>query len=162
MQSAVQALKSNLSWDEYFMNIAILTSLRSKDANTKVGSVLVDRLNRVVGTGYNGLPTGIDESLFPTARIGKNISEVKYAYVIHSEANCILNSTVYDISGSRLYVTLHPCNECAKLILQKRISEVIYLSDKYHDEPAYVASRKLFNAANVVTRKYEGTLLFDV
>lgn len=148
---------NNLSWDEYFMSIAVLTSYRSKDENTKVGSVLVSYDNKILGTGYNGLPTSIDESLFPKSREG-NLHETKYAYVIHSEANCLLNTTVFDISNSRMYVTLFPCNECAKLLIQKKVSEVIYLSDKYHDEPSYIASRKMFDAMGIITRKYEGDL----
>lgn len=148
---------NNLSWDEYFMSIAVLTSYRSKDENTKVGSVLVSNDNKILGTGYNGLPTSIDESLFPKSREG-NLHETKYAYVIHSEANCLLNTTVFNISNSRMYVTLFPCNECAKLLIQKKVSEIIYLSDKYHDEPSYIASRKMFDAMGITTRKYEGDL----
>ena len=155
------AIKNDyLSWDEYFMSIAVLTSLRSKDENTKVGSVIVSNDNKVLGTGYNWLPTSINESLFPTTNDIKNNSyeNTKYAYVVHSELNAILNTTVLDLTGSRLYCTLFPCNECAKIISQKRISEVIYLSDKYHDESSYIASRKMFDAMNITTRKYEGNL----
>ena len=155
------AIKNDyLSWDEYFMSIAVLTSLRSKDINTKVGSVIVSNDNKVLGTGYNWLPTSINESLFPTTNDIKNNSyeNTKYAYVVHSELNAILNTTVLDLTGSRLYCTLFPCNECAKIISQKRISEVIYLSDKYHDESSYIASRKIFDAMNITTRKYEGNL----
>lgn len=147
----------NISWDEYFMSLAVLTSYRSKDENTKVGSVLVSNDNKILGTGYNGLPTSIDESLFPKSREG-NLHETKYAYTIHAEANCLLNTTVFDISNSRMYVTLFPCNECAKLLIQKKVSEVIYLSDKYHDESSYIASRKMFDAMGIITRKYEGDL----
>lgn len=150
----------NISWDEYFMSLAILTSYRSKDENTKVGSVIVSKDNKVLGTGYNGLPTSINESLFPTTNDMKNNSyeNTKYAYVVHSELNAILNTIVLDLTGSRLYCTLFPCNECAKIISQKRISEVIYLSDKYHDESSYIASRKIFDAMGIITRKYEGDL----
>lgn len=150
---SIKSTPDNISWDEYFMSVAQLTSMRSKDMNTKVGAVLVSQDNKILGTGYNGLPTSIDESLFPKSRDG-NLHETKYAYTIHAEANCLLNTTVFDISNSKLYCTLFPCNECAKLIVQKRISEIIYLSDKYHDESSYIASRKLFDAMNVSTRKY--------
>ena len=148
--------KSYIEWDEYFMNIAILASLRSKDT-TKVGSVLVLN-NKIVGVGFNGFPSGVDETLFPKTREGKWI-DTKYPYTIHSELNAIINSTIHDITGASLYVNLFPCNECAKIIVQKKIKEVIYLSDKYHDVDAYIASRKIFNAANIKTRKYEGNIL---
>lgn len=151
-----------ISWDDYFMNVAILTSLRSKDKNTKVGSVLVDSKNRIIGAGYNGLPSHIDESKFPTSN-NKSLpyNETKYAYVVHAELNSILNTTVYDLNGSKIYCTLFPCNECAKVIIQKGISEVIYLSDKYHDDPIYIASRKLLDEANITYRQYTGKLLLS-
>lgn len=149
---------SHLSWDAYFMNIAILTSLRSKDENTKVGCIIVDSKNRIVGTGYNGLPSHIDESQFPTGRDGE-LHNTKYAYVIHAEANALCNSPVYDLTGSRIYCTLFPCCHCAALLLQKGISEIVYLSDKHHDDPPYIASRKLFNAAGVTVRQYNDTIL---
>ena len=144
------------------MNVAILTSLRSKDKNTKVGSVLVDSKNRIIGAGYNGLPSHIDESKFPTSN-NKSLpyNETKYAYVIHSEMNALLNTTVYDLSNSKLYVTLFPCCDCVKMILQKGIKEIIYLSDKYHDEPHYIASRKLLDEAGIKYRQYTGKLLVN-
>ena len=148
-----------ISWDDYFMNVAILTSLRSKDNNTKVGSVLVDSKNRIIGAGYNGLPSHIDESKFPTSN-NKSLTynETKYAYVVHAELNSILNTTVYDLNGSKIYCTLFPCNECSKVIIQKGISEIIYLSDKYHDDPIYIASRKLLDNAGVQYRQYTGSI----
>lgn len=154
------AVKDNpISWDAYFMNVAILASLRSKDT-TKVGSVLV--LNKkLIGMGYNGFPAGIDESKLPTSRVG-SFPDVKYAYTIHSEQNCILNSPVYNITGSTLYVTLFPCNECAKIIIQKGISEIVYLSDKRHDSPPYVASRRLLSLTNIVVRQYNGSIIVNV
>ena len=157
---ASDVICSQIEWDDYFMNVAILTSLRSKDKNTKVGSVLVDKCNRIIGCGYNGLPSKIDESQFPTVN-DKNLpyNETKYAYVIHSEMNALLNCTVYDLSDSKLYVTLLPCCDCVKVLLQKGIKEIIYLSDKHHDDPHYVASRKLLDAANVKYRLYDGKIL---
>ena len=149
-------LDSTISWDEYFMNIAILASLRSKDI-TKVGSVLV--LNKkVIGMGYNGFPSKIDESKLPTSRTG-DLQNTKYAYTIHSEQNCILNTNIHDITGSTLYVTLFPCNECVKLLLQKGISEIVYLSDKHHDDPPYIASRRLLDLSNIIVRQYNGNVL---
>lgn len=151
--------ETSISWDKYFMNVAILASLRSKDT-TKVGSVLV--LNKkLVGMGYNGFPSGVDESKLPTSRVG-SFSDVKYAYTIHSEQNCILNSPVYDIAGATLYVTLFPCNECAKLIIQKGISEIVYLSDKHHDDPPYVASRRLLSLTNIIVRQYDDGIIVNV
>lgn len=145
-----------LSWDEYFANIAMLAALRSKDENTKVGAVIVSSSHKLLGMGYNGLPSGIDESQFPTAREGKDISETKYCYTIHAEQNALCNTTVFDLTGSSIYVTLFPCCYCASILIQRGIKEVIYLSDKHHNAPEYVASRKLFDAAGVVTRQYDG------
>lgn len=154
----------HLSWDEYFANIALLAALRSKDKNTKVGCVIISKDNKILGSGYNGLPTGINESVFPTTndKVHNSYDKTKYAYVTHAELNAILNTSIYDISGSRLYCTLFPCCECAKAILQKGIKEVIYLSDIHHDDPEYVASRKLFDVAGIVTRKYNGRILFNI
>ena len=148
----------HLDWDEYFMNIAILASLRSKDP-TKVGSVITLN-NKLVGMGYNGFPSGMNEAKLPLSRTG-SLEDTKYAYVVHSEANAILNSTVYDLTGAKLYCTLFPCNECVKLLLQKGVKEIVYLSDKHHDDPAYVASRKLLGLSDVKVRQYTGKLLVN-
>ncbi len=151
-----------ITWDDYFMNVAILTSLRSKDKNTKVGATLVDSNNRIIGCGYNGLPSHLDESKFPTSRDSSlPYNATKYAYTIHAEMNALLNCTVYDLKNSKLYVTLFPCCDCVKMILQKGISEIIYLSDKYHDEPHYIASRKLLDEAGVNYRQCTGKLLVN-
>lgn len=147
-----------ISWDSYFMNAAILTSRRSSDINTKVGSVLVSPSNKIIGTGYNGIPKGLDKSKFPTNR-NKDLHESKYGYVVHAEANALLNTTVFDLTDSKLYCTLFPCNECTKLCIQKGISEIIYLSDKHHDDPSYIASRRLLDAANIKYRQYDGDIL---
>ena len=148
---------NHISRDAYFMNVAILTAKRSSDDNTQVGAVLVLH-NKIIGTGYNGIPKGLDKSLFPTCRDGE-LHESKYGYVVHAEANTLCNTTVFDLTGSKLYCTLYPCCECAKLLIQKGISEVIYLSDKHHDDPPYIASRKLFKAAGVTVRQYNDRLL---
>ena len=151
-----------INWDDYFMNVAILTSLRSKDKNTKVGATLVDSNNRIIGCGYNGLPSHLDESKFPTSRDSSlPYNATKYAYTIHAEMNALLNCTVYDLKNSKLYVTLFPCCDCVKMILQKGISEIVYLSDKYHEEPHYIASRKLLYEAGVKYRQYTGRLLVN-
>lgn len=147
---------NHISWDAYFMNVAILASLRSKDT-TKVGAVIVhDR--KILGVGYNGFPSGIDESKLPTGRDGEWLN-TKYPYVVHAELNAILNTVQYNIQGSSLYVTMFPCCTCMTTILQKKISEIIYLSDKHHDDPPYVASRRLLSMTNIVVRQYNDILL---
>lgn len=153
-------MDKQIEWDAYFMNVAILTSLRSKDT-TKVGACIASKENRIVGCGYNGVPHGLNASDFPTSRDVEHLSYecTKYPYLVHAEANALCNSTVYDLSKSRIYVTLFPCCSCAALLLQKGISEVIYLSDKHHDDPIYIASRKLLSAANVITRQYDCEVL---
>ena len=150
-----------LSWDEYFMGIAIFTSLRSKDPNSKVGAVIVNRDNHIVGTGYNGFFAGVDEGLFSWERQGEWL-QTKYPYVVHAEANAILNSTTSDLSGCRIYTTLFPCNECAKKIAQKKIEEVIYLSDKYRGEEFHQAAELIFKAAGIKTRKFAMPTLHSV
>jgi dCMP deaminase len=144
--------KLYLSWDEYFMGIAIFTSLRSKDPSSKVGAVIVNAKNYIVGTGYNGFIAGVDEKAFTWEREG-NWLETKYPYVVHAEANAILNSTTNQLDNCRIYSTLFPCNECAKKIAQKEIREVIYLSDKHRDEDFHMASIKIFKAAGIKTRQ---------
>lgn len=141
-----------LTWDEYFMGIAIFTSLRSKDPNSKVGAVIVNEQNRIVGTGYNGFPAGADESLMPWKREGEWL-ETKYPYVVHAEANAILNATTHDLKGAKIYTTLFPCNECAKFIAQKNITEVIYLSDKYKGHDFHKAAELIFKSKGIKTRK---------
>ena len=140
-----------IRWDEYFMGVATLSAKRSKDDSSQVGACIVNRRNRIIGIGYNGLPFGCDDDEFPWEREGDFLN-TKYAYVVHAEANAILNSST-DLEGSRIYVTLFPCNECSKLIIQSGIKEVIYLEDKYHDDEIFIASRKLLEAANIKTRQ---------
>ncbi len=148
-----------LSWDEYFMTFAKVASHKSKDPATKVGACIVDPEKRVVGLGYNGFPKKCDDNDFPKAREGSFL-ETKYAYVVHAEPNAILNSTK-ETRGCKIYVTLFPCNECAKLIIQAGIEEVIYLENRYSDSDAVMASIKLFKSAGVKTRKFEGNLFLD-
>ncbi|MBF0199629.1 MAG: dCMP deaminase family protein, partial [Planctomycetes bacterium] len=141
-----------ISWDEYFMSLAILVSLRSKDPSSKVGAVLV-KDHKIIGTGYNGFPTGCDESRFPWERDIENEGwlNTKYPYVIHAEANALLN-TVVSPKGAHLYVTLHPCNECAKLLIQGGIEKVTFLSDKYKGVDAFVAAQKLLSVTGIEAR----------
>ena len=137
-----------ISWDEYFMGVALLAAERSKDPSTQVGACIVDEQNRILSTGYNGFPHGCSDDDFPWNR-DEAKGETKYQFVVHAELNAILNARGKSLSGSRVYVALFPCNECAKAIIQAGISEVIYLSDKYHDTPSTVASRRMLNAAGV-------------
>ncbi|MEA3414328.1 MAG: dCMP deaminase family protein [Nanoarchaeota archaeon] len=137
-----------ISWEEYFMGIAILSAQRSKDPSTQVGACIVDEDKKVVGTGYNGAPRGIDDKDFPWKREG-DFLETKYAYVCHAELNAILNSTKESLKNCTIYIALFPCNECAKAIIQSGIKKVVYLSDKYSKVPAFIASRKILNMAKI-------------
>ena len=143
-----------LTWDEYFMAIAKLTSMRSKDPSTGVGSCIVSDKNRILSIGYNGAPNGYSDKDFPWQREGDNL-ETKYPYVCHSEMNAVLNynGSKKDLEGSRIYVDLFPCNECAKIIIQAGIKEVIYLSDKYANSENNIASRRLFDMCGVKYHK---------
>ena len=135
-----------ISWDEYFMGVAILAAKRSKDPSTQVGACIVSTDNIILSTGYNGFPYGCDDDSFPWERDGE---DTKYAYVVHAELNAILNAQGKSLVGSKIYVALFPCNECAKAIIQSGIKEVVYLSDKYADTPSTIASKKMMNAAGV-------------
>ncbi|HAQ56056.1 MAG TPA: cytidine deaminase [Acholeplasmatales bacterium] len=143
--------KDYISWDQYFMGVAYLSAMRSKDESSQVGACIVNQKNRIVGIGYNGLPIGCQDADFPWEREG-DFLDTKYPYVVHAEPNAILNATV-PLEGSRMYVTLFPCNECAKLIIQAGIRELIFLSDKYDGTPADIAAKRLFSAAGVTWRK---------
>ena len=142
-----------IDWDTYFMALAHLSSSRSKDPNTKVGAVIVDEKHRIVSIGYNGMPRGVDESQFPWERTG-GFLDTKYAYVVHAELNAILNSQ-RTVNGCTIYVSLFPCNECAKAIIQSGISEIVYESDKYAEEDNTVASKKMLSAAGIKLRKLD-------
>jgi dCMP deaminase len=147
----------NISWEEYFMSIAILSSLRSKDPHTKVGACIVSDDHKVLSLGYNGMPHGVDDHCIPRAGSdsGKPRIETKYPYVCHAELNAILNSN-HNLQGSTVYVTLFPCNECTKAIIQSGIKKIVYLSDKYHDTDDEVAARRMLDMAGIVYEHYEG------
>lgn len=145
-----------ISWDEYFMGIALFSAYRSKDPNTQVGACIVNEDKHIVGVGYNGMPNGCSDQVFPWGREG-DFSENKYAYVVHAELNAILNAST-SLKGSRIYVSLFPCNECCKAIIQSGIREVVYLSDKYKDSDATVASKRMLDAAGVTYRRLETQL----
>ncbi len=143
-----------ISWDEYFMGISILASKRSKDPNTQVGACIVDKNNIILSTGYNGFPVGCSDDEFPWSRTGE---ETKYPYVVHAELNAILNSGGKDLRGARIYVSLFPCNECAKAIIQSGIKTLVYWEDKYADTPAVKASKRMLDAAGVRYYPYQPT-----
>ena len=148
--------KDYISWDEYFMGVSLLSGMRSKDPNTQVGACIVSEDNKILSMGYNGFPLGCSDEEFPWEREG-DVEETKYAYVTHSELNAILNYRGGSLQGAKLYVSLFPCNECAKAIIQSGIKTVIDDDDKYADTPASRASRRMFDAAGVEYRRYKGT-----
>ena len=156
-----------LSWDEYFMAIALLSAERSKDPNTQVGACVANDQNKIVGVGYNGLPLGCSDDIFPWDRTGDFLS-TKYPYVCHAELNAVLNAISTDLRNCRIYVGLFPCNECTKVIIQAGISEIIYLSDKYKDSDQVKASKRMLDSASQIsyrqltTTKKEILLTFDV
>ncbi len=149
--------KDYLTWDEFFIGIAKLSASRSKDPNTQVGACIVSDSNRILSIGYNGTPNNFNDDDFPWNREGKTENETKYPYVCHAELNAILNfaGTRSELKGSRIYVDLFPCNECAKAIIQSGISEVIYLSDKYNGTPGNEASKLLFDQCGIKYRQLD-------
>lgn len=158
MEKINKQRKSNLSWDEYFMGIAKLSSMRSKDPNTQVGACIVGNDNRILSIGYNGCPNGFDDEYFPWDREGEPLN-TKYLYVCHAEMNSVLNyrGSRKELENARIYVDLFPCNECAKIIIQAGIKEVIYLSDKYAHTDGTIASKKMFDTCGVKYRQIELT-----
>ena len=145
-----------ISWDEYFMGVAMLAGMRSKDPSTQVGCCIVSRQNKILSIGYNGFPMGVSDDKFPWSRDGEPLM-TKYPYVTHSELNAILNFRGGSLEDAILYVTLFPCNECAKAIIQSGIRTVVYDSDKYAGTDSMVASRRMFEAAGVECRQYQRT-----
>ena len=152
----VEKRKDYLSWDEYFMAIAKLSAMRSKDPSTQVGACIVSEDNRILSIGYNGAPNGFSDEKFPWAREGENL-DTKYPYVCHAEMNAILNyrGSKKDLENAKIFVDLFPCNECAKIIIQSGIKEVIYLSDKYAMQDNWIASRRLLDECNVKYSKID-------
>ena len=135
-----------INWDEYFMGVAMLAARRSKDPSTQVGACIVSADNIIISTGYNGMPKGCSDDIFPWDREG---DDTKYPYVVHAELNAILNANGRDLRGSRIFVALFPCNECAKAIIQSGVKEVLYLSDKYNGTLGNLASKRMMDAAGV-------------
>jgi dCMP deaminase len=150
-------VQSALTWDEYFMLQAMLASYKSKDPNTKVGCVFVDKNNHQISMGYNGTIAGIDESQIPWGNDRSVPLEFqKYGYVIHSEANAISHCKT-SLEGARAYVTLFPCNECAKLIASHRVKEIVYLSDKYAESSEVRIAKRIFEMSGINYRQLELT-----
>lgn len=150
-------VKSTLSWDEYFMLQAMMASFRSKDPSTKVGCVFVDQKNHQLTMGYNGFIAGIDESKLPWGKDqSQPLQHQKYGYVVHSEANAILHAPT-SLEGSKCYVTLFPCNECAKLLASVKVKEIIYLSDKHKDTESNTIAKKIFELSGINFRQLKPT-----
>lgn len=145
-----------ISWDEYFMGISKLSGLRSKDPHTQVGACIVSQDNKILSMGYNGFPMGCSDDIFPWAREGDEL-DTKYPFVTHSELNAILNYRGGSLEGTKLYVSLFPCNECAKAIIQAGIRTIVYDSDKYDGTPSVEASKKMLRAAGVEFYQYKRT-----
>jgi len=154
MGGKVTKREDYLKWDEYFMGIALLSAQRSKDPNTQVGACIVDECNKIVGIGYNGFPIGCSDEELPWDREAENVNDTKYPYVVHAEVNAVLNSTK-KLDGAKIYIALFPCNECAKIIIQSGIKEIIYLSDKYDGTDSVNASKKMIKMAGLKTRKLD-------
>ncbi len=144
-----------IGWDEYFMGIAMLSAERSKDNSTQVGACIVNRDNKIVSVGYNGMPTGCLDDDMPWEREGEKALDTKYPFVCHAELNAILNSNIGNLCGCTVYVTLFPCNECAKAIIQSGIKKVVYYSNKYADSDSTAAACMLFERCGVETVPYK-------
>eukprot|EP00941_MAST-03F_sp_MAST-3F-sp1_P000182 g182.t1 len=151
-----QKRENYLSWDDYFMSVAFLSAQRSKDPSTQVGACIANPDKRIVGIGYNGMPWGCSDDEMPWSRSAETKSglDTKYMYVVHAEANAILNKNCESLKGCTIYVALFPCNECTKLIIQSGIKKVVYYSDKYHDRAPFVASRRMLKRAGVEYVQY--------
>jgi dCMP deaminase len=149
--------KDYITWDEYFMGVAKLSAMRSKDPNTQVGACIVSDDNKILSMGYNGFPIGCSDDEFPWAREAEEPLDIKYLYSTHSELNAILNYRGGSLEGAKLYVTLFPCNECAKAIIQCGIKELVYEDDKYEKTTSVIASKRMLKAAGVKVTRYESS-----
>ncbi len=149
-----------LNWEEYFMGLAHLSAKRSKDPNTSVGAAIVDDNNHVVSIGYNGFPKGCSDDEFPWEREG-DVLDTKYAFVVHAELNAILNAKT-NLEGCTIYVSLFPCNECAKAIIQSGIKKIVYESDKYNGVDTNIASKRMLRAAGIELKKLENTISLNI
>ena len=146
-----------LSWDQYFMGIAKLSAMRSKDPNTSVGACIVDADNKILSVGYNGMPHGCSDDEYPWEREHSDPLNTKYLYVCHAELNALLNYTGTNLKNSRIYTTLFPCNECTKALIQSGIKEVIFMEDKYSGTPSVIAAKRMMKSAGITYRRYNDT-----
>jgi dCMP deaminase len=153
LKNMTEQRRDYIDWDEAFMQISRVISQRSKDPSTQTGACIVDNNKVIIGLGYNGFPRGCSDNDLPWSKTEDNVFDKKYAYVVHAEANAILNSNA-KTKDTILYCTLFPCNECTKLIIQSGIKEVVYESDKYHDEDIWKASRRMLELAGISCRQY--------
>lgn len=146
-----------LTWDQYFMGIAKMSAMRSKDPHTSVGACIVGEDNKILSMGYNGMPRGCSDEEFPWGRDGDDPLETKYIYVCHAELNSILNysGSGSNLRGAKIYTTLFPCNECTKALIQVGIKEVIYQDNLYPDSASVVAAKKMLKSAGITYRAYE-------
>lgn len=145
-----------LGWDDYFMAIARLSAKRSKDPNTQVGACIVSDDNRIMSIGYNGAPNGFDDNFIPWNRDGEKMY-TKYPYICHAEMNAVLNyrGNKKELETAKIYVDLFPCSECAKIIIQSGIKNLIYLSDKYNGTEDNVISKRLLDTCGVTYKQIE-------
>lgn len=143
-----------ISWDEYFMGIAMLSAQRSKDNSTQVGACIVNPEKKIVAVGYNGMPTGCNDDEMPWERQADSALDTKYPFVCHAELNAILNRNAASLAGCTLYVTLYPCNECAKAIIQSGIKRVVYYDNKYAGTESVTASGFMFRKCGVSVEEY--------
>ncbi len=151
--------KEYLSWEEYFMGCAILSSMRSKDPSNQIGACIVDETTKkILSIGYNGLTCGMDDDDFDWESTGEKtgiLKNVKDFYVVHAERNAILNysGNSKDLRGSTLYITWFPCTECTKEIIQVGIKKIVYL--RMFSKPEQVEiSNIMLKAANVEVVKF--------
>ena len=145
-----------ISWDEFFMRVAIAAQLRSKDPNTQVGACIADGDHRILSVGYNGTPHAISDDEFPWGASDDPLQD-KHSYVVHAEANAVLNyrGSLRDMRGATVYVTLFPCHECAKFLVQVGIGEVVYLDDKYRGTTDNLISQRVFASCGIRYRQIE-------
>ena len=149
----------HISWDQYFMGVALLSAKRSKDPSTQVGACIVNEDKRIIGIGYNGFQRGCSDDVFPQGKRSENPLETKYPYVVHAETNALLNTTA-STKNATLYVTLFPCNECAKLIIQSGITNIVYMSDKHRGTSSDLASKMMLDAAGIKYTKMDNFEVF--
>lgn len=154
MTELIKKRTDYIEWNEYFMAIALLSAKRSKDPNTQVGACITNSDHKITAVGYNGLPIGCSDDTFPWGKNTENPLDNKHMYVCHAELNAILSKNSADVKNGTMYVTLFPCNECTKLIIQSQIKEIIYLSDKHSHKPAVIAAKKMFDTVGISYAKF--------